>query len=110
MQVRCVSFSADGQRAISGSNDKTLRMWDTGSGTCTRVMEGHTDYVRHVTWCDGWKRCCFSGLSVFDISICGIAMDWQQGTRGVGDMLMFSEGCVSIMFISFVGVGCVCLQ
>ena len=43
--VKCVAATGDGL-CVSGSNDKTLRVWDTRTGKCLRVMEGHTDWVR----------------------------------------------------------------
>ena len=30
---------------ISGSNDKTIRIWDINTGKCLKVLEGHTDSV-----------------------------------------------------------------
>src|SRR6185369_3732567 len=43
--VTSVAFSADGQCAVSGSLDKTVRIWDLPSRRCLRVFEGHTDSV-----------------------------------------------------------------
>jgi WD40 repeat protein len=40
--VRSVAFSVDGMRVVSGSNDRTVRMWDAATGNCTAVFEGHT--------------------------------------------------------------------
>ena len=36
--VTCVDVSADGLRAISGSLDGTLRLWDLESGACLRTL------------------------------------------------------------------------
>ena len=33
---------------VSGSADKTLRVWDLTTNTCTAVLNGHTDYVSSV--------------------------------------------------------------
>ena len=44
-RVNCCSVTPDGSSAVSGSNDKTLRLWDLSTGKCTRVMKGHTDLV-----------------------------------------------------------------
>ena len=41
--VRAVAMTADGRRALSGSADKTLRLWDLDSGHCLRTFEGHRD-------------------------------------------------------------------
>ena len=48
-QVNCVSVNPDGRRAVSGSNDKTLRVWDLETGACLRTLEGHADYVNCVS-------------------------------------------------------------
>jgi len=41
--VFSVAFSADGRFALSGSEDKTLRLWDVTTGQCLRTLAGHTD-------------------------------------------------------------------
>ena len=46
--VNAVALSADGGRAVSGSADKTLRVWDLEGKATPRVLEGHTDWVRAV--------------------------------------------------------------
>lgn len=46
--VRSVCFSPDGRRALSGSDDQTLRLWDIDSGQCLRVLAGHTKSVYSV--------------------------------------------------------------
>jgi len=46
--VSQVVLTNDG-RAISASNDKTLRVWDMETGQCLKVLEGHTDKVDQVT-------------------------------------------------------------
>ena len=40
--VNSVCLSADGRYALSGSEDKTLRLWEVESGKCLRTFEGHT--------------------------------------------------------------------
>jgi WD40 repeat protein len=44
-----VSVTPDGRRAVSASNDKTLRVWDTSSGKCLNTLEGHTSIVTSVS-------------------------------------------------------------
>ena len=36
------------EKGISGSYDKTVRVWDLESGVCLKVLEGHTDFVNSV--------------------------------------------------------------
>jgi WD40 repeat protein len=52
--VRCVRFSACGRWALSGSFDKTLRLWDVAAGQCVRIFEGHADIIHSVAW--DWER------------------------------------------------------
>jgi WD40 repeat protein len=40
-----VALSADGGIAVSGSDDRTVRVWDLSSGQCRATLQGHTDWV-----------------------------------------------------------------
>jgi WD40 repeat protein/tetratricopeptide (TPR) repeat protein len=44
--VICMAFAPHGRRALSGSLDKTLRLWDVETGEELRRFEGHTAGVR----------------------------------------------------------------
>jgi WD40 repeat protein len=46
--VTAVAFLTDGRRALSGSADTTLRLWDLTSGECLRTLEGHPRWVSAV--------------------------------------------------------------
>ena len=43
--VRACAFSPDGRLILSGSNDKSLRLWDASSGKLIRTLEGHSNGV-----------------------------------------------------------------
>ncbi len=45
--VRAVAVTADG-RAVSASQDRTLRVWDLASGQCLHTLRGHESYVTAV--------------------------------------------------------------
>ncbi len=66
------AFSPDGTRALSGSDDKTVRLWDVETGRCLRVLEGHTHYVRSVAWSADHRRALSGdysgGIRVWDLS------------------------------------------
>ena len=46
--VRAVALSADSMRALSGSADKTLKLWDLTTGEIIRTLVGHSNGVRCV--------------------------------------------------------------
>jgi small GTP-binding protein len=50
------AFSSDGTRALSGSDDNTVRVWDVETGRCLRVLEGHTNVVWRVAWSPDQRR------------------------------------------------------
>ncbi|KAF2633134.1 hypothetical protein BU25DRAFT_445056 [Macroventuria anomochaeta] len=48
--VAAVAFSPDGQLLASASEDRTVRVWETATGTCRSVLEGHSDAVNAVAF------------------------------------------------------------
>ena len=48
--VSSVSFSPDGQTLVSGSWDKTVRVWDVNTGRHLRTLTGHTNRVTYVSF------------------------------------------------------------
>ncbi|KIN94536.1 hypothetical protein M404DRAFT_168052, partial [Pisolithus tinctorius Marx 270] len=55
--VYSVAFSPDGKRIVSGSCDKTVRVWDAERGVQVgSPLQGHTDWVLSVTFSCGGKK------------------------------------------------------
>jgi len=44
--VTWVAFTPDGNKVLSASHDKTIRVWDWRKGRCERILEGHEDSIR----------------------------------------------------------------
>lgn len=49
-RINAYAFSADGKRAVSGSDDRTVRLWDLETGLCKAVLNGHKDEVWSVAY------------------------------------------------------------
>ena len=85
-----VSFSADGRRVVSGSWDKTVRVWDAVSGECVLgPLEGHTERVRSVSFSADGRR-VVSGSSRQDgarvgCRVGGMRVGAAGGAHGRGD-------------------------
>ena len=69
--VRTLALTPDGRQAITGSDDGSLRAWDLGSGTLTRIFEGHAGRIHAVaTTRDGGRAVSASEdrtLKVWDL-------------------------------------------
>jgi len=48
--VSIVAFSPDGKTVASGSNDKTVRLWDAAAGEERQKLKGHDDFVTTVAF------------------------------------------------------------
>jgi WD40 repeat protein len=48
--VRAVAFSPDGARVVSGSDDNTVRIWDSMTGIEVTKIAGHSGWVRVVVF------------------------------------------------------------
>ena len=47
--VRSVTFSSDGRSLASGSDDKTIKLWDVQTGGVIKTFHGHGHYVYSVS-------------------------------------------------------------
>jgi len=92
--VRSVAFSPDGKRVVSGSKDKTIRIWDAQTGhPVLEPLEGHTGWVWSVAFSPDGKR-VVSGSS--DNTIC--IWDAQTGHPVLEPLEGHTDPVLSVAF------------
>ncbi len=97
--VTCVALSADGRRILSGSRDKTLRLWEPQSGKCLKVLKGHTSYVTSVSLClqnhmaisGSWDK----SLRIWNLETGDCVMTLTGHTGGVNSVAFSPDGRIA---------------
>jgi WD40 repeat protein len=80
--VTYAAFSADGQQIVSGSTDKTVRVWNAQTGDQLAVLEGHSDFVTSASFSPDGQQ-IVSGSYDYTVRV------WSAQT---GDQLAVLEG------------------
>ncbi len=70
--VMSVAWSPCGKLVLSGSTDKTVRVWEVASSRCIATLEGHSNSVMSVAWSPDGKR-ALSGSSDNTIRVWEVA-------------------------------------
>jgi WD40 repeat protein len=92
--VLFVAFSNDGSRVVSGSSDKTIRIWDVEAGkTVMGPLEGHSDNVLSVAFSNDGSR-VVSGSNDNTIRI----WDVETGKTVMGPLEGHSDSVWSVAF------------
>ena len=55
-EVLSVAYSPDGKHLVSGSADKTVKVWDSQTGKEECTLTGHSGYVRSVAYSPDGKH------------------------------------------------------
>jgi len=99
-QINSVSLTPDGCRAISGSEDNTLRVWDVESGRCLKILEGHSDVVCSVSLTpDGHRAVSGSKdktLRLWDVESGRCLKTLEEHTGKVYSVSLTPDGCRAI--------------
>src|SRR5262249_42471113 len=92
----------DGRRALAGSDDRVIRLWDLEPGVPIREFRGHTEYVFSVAFSpDG--RLAFSTSGAFHAD-----GHWHEGTDSAVRVWVVETGQAARQLCGLTGqVGCV---
>jgi WD40 repeat protein len=91
-----VAFSPDGRLIVSGSYDKTVRVWDAATGAERRVLQGHSDYVNAVAF-------SLDGRLIVSGSADNTARVWDAATGAERRVLRGQNA--ALRFLSFSSCG-----
>jgi WD40 repeat protein len=91
-----VAYSPDGQRALSGSYDNTLKLWDVNTGAEPRTFTGHTDWVTSVAFSPDGQR-ALSGsddktMRLWDVNTGGLLRTFTGHTWSVYSVAYSPDG------------------
>src|SRR5262249_55070120 len=91
-RINCLVFSLDGQQLASGSDDKTIALWDAVNGKRLRSLQAHTDSVDCLAFLPG-SNGLPSGSSIDDKSI----RIWDINTGKETKCLQGHEGRIQVL-------------
>jgi WD40 repeat protein len=95
--VTSVAFSPDGKRVVSGSRDKTIRVWDAETGAVVSgPFEGHSSAVISVAFSPDGKRIVSGSddktIRVWDAETGDVVSGPFEGHRTYVSSVAFSPG------------------
>ena len=61
--IRSIAISPDGKRALTGSADKTMKLWNVATGQCLHTFTGHSGVIESVCFSPNGKIALSSGRS-----------------------------------------------
>jgi WD40 repeat protein len=75
--VESVAFSPDGNKALSGSYDRTMKLWNVETGTLEETFQEHTDFIMSVAFASD------DGSDVLSGSADGTFKYWRNGNKTI---------------------------
>ncbi len=95
--VRAIALSPTGRLCATGSDDRTVRLWEAGSGFLLRVLHGHHDPVTAVAFVSAASTAACDAPLVVSTSLDFTARVWDARTgRGVRTLVGHTDGIIGL--------------
>ncbi|MBI5208734.1 MAG: caspase family protein [Elusimicrobia bacterium] len=99
--IRSIALSPDGRAALSSSDDKVVRLWDTAAGTEVRRLEGHPGRPASVAFSpDGRLAAAASGELSADETYRAAVTLWDAATGGMVRRLAGGQDVITSLAFS----------
>src|SRR5262245_16506058 len=60
-EIWSLAFSPDGKQVASASKDRTIKVWDAGTGSALHTLQGHGSDVLRIAWSPDGKQIASAG-------------------------------------------------
>jgi WD40 repeat protein len=96
--ITSLTFSRDGSRLLSGSRDKSVKLWETATGRLLRTFVGHSDYVTSVAFSPDGTRLLSGGyiddktVKLWDAASGKLIRTWEAHGSGVEAVAFSPDG------------------
>jgi len=95
-QIHALAFSPDDRFLLSGSRDKTIKLWDAASGTLVRTFVGHSDHVTSIAFFPDGQRIFSSSndktIRLWDANTGELLRTVTHHSEGVGTVTLSPDG------------------
>jgi WD40 repeat protein len=94
--VHCVIVSKDGGTIVSGSEDETINIWDTATGSLKKTLEGHSSNVNSLAF-SKLEESIISGsydktIKVWEVKTGNLKMTFQGHAYSVTSVAFSCDG------------------
>jgi hypothetical protein len=94
--VYSVSYAPDGKTLASASRDRTVKLWDVGTGKVLRTLEGHQSEINSVSYApDGKTLASASGdgtVKLWDVGTIKVLLTLKVNELGVNSVSYAPDG------------------
>ena len=81
--IKSIEFSPDGQTLVSGSEDNTIRLWDTSTGNLKATCFGHKNEVVLLAFCPSGKTLASTSgswdIQIWDVQTGNVLKTFEAG-------------------------------